>query len=211
MFDTDFAGGPRKPVEPMITLAEHNEKRAEAEAAGFRRGYAQAQSDAEVEANRRVAATLEGIAASIAAASVALAAIETRLECEAVEVAVAVARKLAPTLVAREPFVEIAAPAGQCFRELVSAPHSAVRVNDALYDTARARLEKIARAKNFEGRLVVLAEPDIAIGDCRIEWADGGINRNSAATDAAIAAAVSGYISARDAAANETPRRFDDE
>ncbi len=127
MFDTDFAGGPRKPVEPMITLAEHNEKRAEAEAAGFRRGYAQAQSDAEVEANRRVAATLEGIAASIAAASVALAAIEQRLECEAVEVAVAVARKLAPTLIAREPFAEIAALASECFHQLIASPHIVVR------------------------------------------------------------------------------------
>src|SRR5579885_3070049 len=168
MFDTDFAGGPRKPVVPMITLAEHNEKRAEAEAAGFRRGYAQAQSDAEVEANRRVAATLEGIAASIAAASVALAAIEQRLECEAVEVAVAVARKLAPTLIAREPFAEIAALASECFHQLIASPH-----------------------------IVVLAEPDIAPGDCRIEWADGGINRDAAATDQAIGEAVNGYISAR--------------
>jgi len=212
MFDIDFAADvDRKPAEPTITLAEHAIKLAEAETSAYRRGYAAAQDDAKVEAERRVAAALEAIAANLGKATEALAAIETRLECEAVEVAVAVARKLAPTLVAREPFVEIAALAGQCFRELVSAPHIAVRVNDALYDTARARLEKIARAKNFEGRLVVLAEPDIAIGDCRIEWADGGINRNSAATDAAIAAAVSGYISARDAAANETPRRFDDE
>src|SRR5579885_981632 len=195
MFDTDFAGGPRKPVVPMITLAEHNEKRAEAEAAGFRRGYAQAQSDAEVEANRRVAATLEGIAASIAAASVALAAIEQRLECEALEVAVA--RKLAPTLIAREPFAEIAALASECFHQLIASPHIVVRVNDALYATAKERLDEIARARSFEGRLVVLAEPDIAPGDCRIEWADGGINRDAAATDQAIGEAVNGYISAR--------------
>ena len=44
---------------------------------------------------------------------------------------------------------------------------------------------------------MVLAEPDIAAGDCRIEWADGGINRDSAAADAAIGEAVAGYVSAR--------------
>ena len=126
-----------------------------------------------------MADALERIAANLGKANEALQAIETRLECEAVEVAVAVARKLAPTLIAREPFAEIAALASDCFRQLVSSPHIAVRVNDALYAPAREKLDDIVRANSFQGRLVVLAEPDIAIGDCRIEWADGGINRDS--------------------------------
>jgi flagellar assembly protein FliH len=42
-----------------------------------------------------------------------------------------------------------------------------------------------------------MAEPDIALGDCRIEWADGGIKRDSAAIEAAITAAVLSYIAAR--------------
>src|ERR1700722_7851895 len=90
LFDTDFAGGPKKPVEPMIMLAEHEVKLAQAETAGHQRGYAQAQSGAQVDANRRIANTLENIANSIAVASASLHAIEARLECEAVEVAVAV-------------------------------------------------------------------------------------------------------------------------
>jgi flagellar assembly protein FliH len=207
LFDTDFAGGPRKPVEPTITLAEHEVKLTEAETAVHQRGYAQAQNDAEVEANRRIAGTLENIAKSIAAASETLNAIEARLECEAVEVAVAVARKLAPTLVAREPFAEISALAIDCFRHLIASPHIVVRVNDAVYATAKEKLDDIARARSFEGRLVVLAEPDIAPGDCRIEWADGGINRDSASADAAIGEAVSGYIGARRNFAGLEPRR----
>lgn len=214
LFDEDFAdGAERKPVEPTVTLAEHAVKLAEAEMAGHRRGYADAQNDAKVETDRRVTSALETIAAKFSAANDALQLIETRLECEAVEVAVAVARKLAPTLIAREPFAEISALASHCFRELVTAPHIAVRVNDALYAAAREKLEDIVRARSFEGRLVVLAEPDIAVGDCRIEWADGGINRDSAATDAAIGAAVAGYINARRnlADAHEIPRRSENE
>ncbi len=160
-----------------------------------------------------MADALEHIAAALAVANRALAAIETRLECEAVEVAVAVARKLAPALIAREPFAEIAALASECFRQLIAAPHIAVRVNDALYAVAKEKLDDIVRARSFEGRLVVLAEPDIALGDCRIEWADGGINRDSAAADAAISAAVDGYISARRnvAAPHEMLRRAEHE
>jgi flagellar assembly protein FliH len=198
LFDVDFAkGADRKPAEPSITLAEHALKLAEAEAAAHARGYAAAQADAKVEADRRMAQALDRVASGLGKASEGLAAIETRLECEAVDVAVAVARKLAPALIAHEPFAEISALAGDCFRELVAAPHIAVRVNDALYAPAREKLDDIARAKSFQGRLVVLAEPDIAVGDCRIEWADGGITRDTAATEAAISAAVASYISAR--------------
>lgn len=207
MFDHDFAGGPRKPVEPVITVAEHAVKLAEIETAALQHGYTQGQDDAQVEVDRRIAATLDTISKNVAAASAALAAIEARLECEAVEVAVAVARKLAPTLIAREPFAEISALASECFRQLIAAPHIVVRVNDAVYATAKEQLDTIARACTFEGRLVVLAEPDIAAGDCRIEWADGGINRDGAETDAVIGGAVADYIGARRSLAGLEPRR----
>ena len=212
LFDVDFAAArDGKAAEPTFSALEHAARVAEAEKAAFEKGYKAAQSDATVESGRRMADALERISAGLTMAIDALKTIEARLESEAVEVAVAVARKLVPALIAQEPFAEIATLAGNCFRELVAAPHVAVRVNDALYATAREKLEDIARARNFEGRLVVLAEPDIVVGDCRIEWADGGINRDSAATDAAIGEAVAGYIRARRrfSGTDEMARRHD--
>ena len=65
---------------------------------------------------------------------------------------------------------------------------------------------------------MVLAEPDIALGDCRIEWADGGVTRDSAATEAAIDEAVARYVAARrgeaecpSAAMTESPGGRNDE
>jgi flagellar assembly protein FliH len=199
LFDVDFAAGVER--EPTIAMAEHAAKLAEAAAAGHRRGYAEAQHDANIEANRLIAGALERIAVSLGEANGALRTIEARLECEAVEVAIAVARKLAPALIAREPFAEISALASDCFRELIASPHIVVRVNETLYAAAREKLDDIARAHGFEGRLVVLGEPGVAVSDCRIEWADGGINRDHAATDATIGEAVARYMSAlRDSA-----------
>jgi len=195
LFDMDFAGGADR--KAVMSLADHAQKLAEAETAAYRRGYAEAQVDAKVESDRRMAGALERIADGIAEADKTLSAVETRLECEAVEVAIAVAKKLAPALIAREPFAEISALASDCFRQLVTAPHVVVRIQDALYATARDKLEEIVRARGFEGRLVMRAEPEIAHGDCRIEWADGGVNRDSAAAGAAIDAAVAAYLSAR--------------
>src|ERR1700677_1188808 len=86
LFDTDFGGNSEgKPAEPVIALAEHAIKLAEAEMAAHRRGYADAQNDAKAEADRRLAAALEHIAMGLTVANDALHAIETRLECEAVE------------------------------------------------------------------------------------------------------------------------------
>lgn len=195
LFDVDFARGAER--KQTLALADHMLKIAEAEKAAHDRGYAAAQADAKVESDRRITTALERVAAAIAASNSALKAIETRLECEAVEVAVAVGRKLAPALLAHEPFAEIAALASECFRQLVATPHIAVRVNDALYSTTQEKLGDIVRTRGFEGRLVVLAESDIAPGDCRIEWADGGVNRDSAAADAEISKAVTGYLTAR--------------
>ena len=190
LFDNDFAAGDRG---KSITLAEHAAKLAEAQAAAYGNGFTAATAEAE----QRAAVALERIAACLEVLAGGLSAVETRLETETVEVAVAVAKKLAPELIAREPFAEIAALATNCFRHLVAAPHVVVRINDQMHEGARERLEQTTHASGFDGRLVVLAEPDIAPGDCRIEWADGGLKRDRAATTAAIDDAVARYIAAR--------------
>jgi flagellar assembly protein FliH len=195
LFDADF--GRVKEAPPQITPDAHQAAVAAAEQRGHERGIASAEAQAKGEAERRTAVAYERIAGVLAGLAVELKAIEGRLEAEAVEVAVAVAGRLASTLIAREPLAEIAALATECFGALVAAPHVVVRVNNELYPATRERLDQIARARGFEGRLVVLGETDIALGDCRIEWADGGAIRERAAVEAGINDLVARYIAAR--------------
>ena len=197
LFDEDFASGEK----PTITLIEHERRRADAESQAYRNGFAAGQEQAQQEAAQRIAAALVVIADGLGRLDGALTAIETRLETEAVEVAVAVAAKLAPALLAREPLVEISALATDCFHHLVAAPHVAVRVGSGIYDTAKEKIEEIARARGFEGRLAMTPDEALAAGDCRIEWADGGVNRDQSATASAIDEMVGRYISARNAPA----------
>jgi flagellar assembly protein FliH len=196
LFDQDF-GPDRRSEEAKIALAEHQSAVADAEARGFRAGVSSAEAQARAEAERRSAVALEKIGLAIEQLTANLAALERKLEAEAIEVAFAVARKLAPALIATEPVGEIAALAAGCLRELRSAPHVAVRVHESLHAQAQAELAQIAATLGFEGRLLVIGENEIAPGDCRIEWADGGIVRERAATEAAIGEAVARYIAAR--------------
>ena len=199
LFDQDFAPGAAAAERP-VAAAEHALMLARAESKGFRDGFEAAEKEATVIAARRTAAAFERVADTIEQFARSIVAVEQRIEAEAIELAVAIAQKLAPELVLREPFGEIAALVTECFRQLASSPHIIVRVNDALHETARERLNEIARTRGFEGRLVVIAEPEIAVGDCKIEWADGGVVRDQAKIDAAISTAIGRYLGTRPSA-----------
>lgn len=193
LFEDDFESGHAAPGRRMIAIAAHEAAVARAESDGFRKGV----NSAEAKIEGRTSGALERIAQAIAVMAQGLAAIEARLEAESVEVALAVARKLAPELVAKEPLAEITALASSCFHQLIAAPHIVVRVAEQVYELAQPQLERIAHLNGFQGRLVMLAEPGMAVGDCRIEWADGGVSRDRATTEAAIAEAVGRYVAAR--------------
>jgi flagellar assembly protein FliH len=209
LFDQDFAATAE--VKPSIPLAVHDANLREADASGYQRGFAAAKAQILAEAEQCTAAALERVAATLEGVVRGLSGVEARLETEAVDVAVAVGKKLAAALIEREPLAEISALAMDCFRHLVTAPHVVVRVSDTQHASVGKPIEEMVRSRGLAGHLIVLAEPDIRTGDCRIEWADGGVNRDRSATEAAIDEAVTRYVKARLAAAStqETPWRAD--
>ena len=197
LFDEDFAGGEK----PTITLVEAERRRIDAESIAYRNGFSAGQTQAQGETAQHAANALALIADGLPRIDRALTGIEARRETEAGEVAVAVANKLAPELIAREPFAEIEALATDCFRQLVKTPHIIVRIGPDIFATAKETLEEIARTRGFEGRLMVEADSVLAAGDCRIEWSEGGVTRDRAATLATIDDVVARYIAARTASA----------
>ena len=196
LFDTDFSA-PDKTRERPATALEIAQKLASAEARAYRDGYDTAQREAKAESDRRTALALEEIAVGIQGIATRFSGIEIRMETEAVDVAVAVARKLCSELISDEPLVEITGLVSDCFSHLVSTPHLVVRINETLYEAAHERIERLAKQSGFAGRLVILAEPEIATGDCRIEWADGGVVLERAAIEAKINELVGRYMASR--------------
>ena len=199
LFDHDFAA-PDVAKERAASAVEVEQQIAEAEARAYRAGFDAARNEARAESDRRAALALEEIGISIRAIAGRFSTIEERMETEAVDVALAVARKICTELVAAEPLTETMALVSNCFRHLTSTPHIVVRINDALYDAAREQIEQLARRSGFEGKLVILAEPEIATGDCRIEWADGGVTLDRATIEAKINELVGRYLASRNQA-----------
>ncbi len=195
LFDEDFASGEK----PTITLVEAERRREDAESMAHRKGFEAGQNQARTEQNERIARALSALAEQATRLNGQLRDIEARLESEAVHVAFAVASKLAPELIAREPFAEVEVLATDCFRQIIATPQISISVGNDIFEDAKQKLEDIARSRGFEGRLVVSADPSLAGGNCRIEWAEGGVVRDREATLKTIDEAVQRYIAARTA------------
>jgi flagellar assembly protein FliH len=188
LFDTEFgAGGRFGDLSGNARAAI-----ADAEKTSFRDGFEAAKKEGE----QRCAAQLDKIATEMHLVVGRLAAIETQLEREAIDVASAIARQLAPALMARQPLAEIEAIVLDVLSHVRAAPHVAVRVSPDMAESAGTRLKKIAEERGFTSRLVILPDPAIASGNCLVEWADGGVSRDAAAIETRIQQAIQNYLGA---------------
>jgi flagellar assembly protein FliH len=194
LFDDEFGDGRSRGARARLTAAEHVAAMKEADAEGYRRGFAEGSAEALAKIEQRTALAAEKVAQAMGEISAELKTLETRLEAEAVEVALAVSRQLAPGLIACEPIAEIERLVSGILAQVRSAPHVVVRLASSLVGSASGRLMKLAEARGYTGRLVLLPEPGLAADDCRIEWADGGVTRERAAIEARINEAVARYL-----------------
>jgi flagellar assembly protein FliH len=179
-----------EPPAPTFSEAEL----AAAQQAAFADGKAAGTAEAEGCHAARLAAALEALPPQLAqiAEDVAAAAAERRRD--SLEAALVVVRKLFPQLAREHGLEEAHAVIQQCLERLRDEPRVVIRCADADLDALRARAEDGAARSGFEGKLVFLADERLASGDLRVEWADGGAERQQAALwqeiDAVIARAL---------------------
>jgi flagellar assembly protein FliH len=98
---------------------------------------------------------------------------------EAIETALTIVRKLFPRLAKAHGMAEIEAVVGESLSRLRDEPRVVVRVADSLLDAVNERVKELAAKAGFEGRIVLIAQDDLQAGDIRVEWADGGAERDS--------------------------------
>jgi len=201
LFDTDFSAPEiRVEEEPAVEetdaapVAEHLRLLVEAESRGHRRGVAEGRAEASATAARRLADEAGRLASAAQGILAALDADRQRIEKEAAALALTVAKKLASHLIERQPASEIVALIESCLGPLRQAPHIVIRVDERDADRIKSEADRIAHERGFMGRLVVLGEPDLARGDCRIEWADGGIVRDRGALESEIDGIITRYF-----------------
>lgn len=179
LFDTSFDGpvatAPVKPVRRNFTAAELEAEKGKAFAAGHAAGVAEATT----ELASRNAAGSEAIARRFAETFARLEQHRGESVQTAVAAAAAMMRKLLPALGRSEAAGEIEALVRDCLGRLHDEPKIVIRLHQNLVDTFRSRLEEMADQAGFSGRVVVVADPRVGDGDAKVEWADGGVERNT--------------------------------
>ncbi len=189
LFDLDFDDARNlgeKPPEPTFTADELNAARGVARAEGIEAGRAEAMRSIE----RRLGENLGQIGQRLAEAAQARDAALQEIERNAVGLCTAMMRRLFPEFQRRHGSGEIEQLVRDSLRIMVDEPRVVVRLSDENLDKLQERIKGAATAAGFAGKIVMLSDDQVAPGDCVIEWADGGTERNGDRLWAEIDAAI---------------------
>lgn len=169
---------PPEPPAPTFSEAELEDakKRAwdDALAEGIRQGRAEILA-AQGEVQNRL---LESINNRIADVLTEQAARHTASRDMAMQIALAIARKILPNYTQRHGLAEVEAVVTQVMSEMGSEPRLVVRVADSQLDTITIKVQREAEQRGFAGKIVFMGDPEMGPADCRIEWAEGGVERD---------------------------------
>lgn len=115
---------------------------------------------------------------------------------EALSAGLHAARRIADAALRRFPLDEIEQTIAHCLAQAPHEPRIVVRVAPDVADALKARITSLADDIGFAGRIVVTPDTRIHVADCRLEWTDGGVERDSSAIAARIDAVLERFIAA---------------
>lgn len=193
-FDSAFDGGASeaKAKAEAQFREELTAVRAAAHAQGYEEGYAQAKQELEA----ATLACLETLASRIGGVISEVDRVKRDLVAEAAGLIVPMAEAVAGMELRSRPHDLLDRFVQQVFEEHSLEPRLVVRVADSQLDVVKTRIEDLASAYGFQGRLIFLAEPTLAPGDCLIEWPDGGIEVRAETRLAQVRAKAEAFIAA---------------
>ncbi|PCJ68543.1 MAG: hypothetical protein COA62_15455 [Rhodobiaceae bacterium] len=141
-------------------------------------GAAEATSAVETQATQQNAAAWEKIAASATTALANLTEVENNNRADAAKLSLEVAKKLSDALIALQPEVEINAVIHECLTHLSHEPHLVIRVAETLAQQVGESIQQAAKERGMTDKLMIVGDAELKLGDCQIEWSDGGVTRS---------------------------------
>ncbi len=165
----------QKPAKPKFREEDLERARTEGLAAGKESGRQEAMQSIE----QQISQALSTISEKLTGLSLAQVQASERQIRGAIDAALTVMRKMFPRLAGRHGLAEIESVVCDCLERLRTEPRIVIRIADSLLDQVEQRVSQLAARAGFEGKIVFLSQEGLHPGDIRVEWADGGAERDS--------------------------------
>lgn len=178
-FDSDPASlaaeAMRNAPTPMttMTVAEFEGAKAESYAAGVRAGRAESAEDQ----NAMLVQTVQQVVQALQQVVASTSSKQARTAETVVQAVRVITQKALPAYFEQHGFAEIEKLVTETLQQLKGEPRLVIRVADQHLDRCITSFNGVAAQAAYEGKLVIMADNSLGHSGCRIEWADGGLER----------------------------------
>jgi len=194
IFDLDMGEKPKNTrVVSDEDIAQMVEK---ARQEGYQKGFREGENGKQIRETQNLLSAANKLVSECIKISNNREQLEKEALTHAINLSTSIGRKLASKLIDAQPQVELEALIKECLTSLEDAPHLVIRCHPDLAKISQEVAEQQIQISGFSGKLVVMGDPDIALSDGKIEWADGGLIRDCKAINMQIDNAINNYLKA---------------
>ena len=93
--------------------------------------------------------------------------------------AIGICKKMLPSMAKQSSFGEVEKVIEEVFSNALEKAKITITVPVDIVEEVKVRLTNLAEEREFKGRIQVKADDTIAASDCKIDWVDGGTERNT--------------------------------
>lgn len=145
---------------------------------GFEEGKAAGLAEAKASIDQAVAEAFANASQALQTLDQALNELKTGLEADALHTVTTIVKKIVPHYARKYGCDEVEALVHDCLSAAYDEPRIVVRAHDTVLGSLTDQLDHLTKASGFNGNIVLFEDQDLAPGDCRVEWADGGAERD---------------------------------
>jgi flagellar assembly protein FliH len=177
MFDNAFdaAGAGARPAARRYSETEVEAARQEA----FAKGREAGRAEAEAARDALIARSTAAVAEQLERIQSFTADLDNRMTHWALQAALLMVKTLFPELSRRHSRAEIEAMVVDTLHENEQEPRVVLRLPGEMIEAMQPAVADLCKTAGFAGRLLLIEDDTIAAGDCRIEWAEGGVERQA--------------------------------
>lgn len=176
---------PPPPPPPPPTFSEDEMKAAERDGyqkgfiAGIADGRGQAESE-QAEVDRQLVKTAEGFVNTIAPIFADYRRMMMEMREQMPKVALCIARKVASNALEANAQTVVEEMALRCCETMIAEPKLTITVHEKLRDTVERKLKDMVQRQSAAAHIVVVGDAAMPQEDCKIEWHNGAMQRNTA-------------------------------